>query len=184
MGARTKKTTEQRLLELLGSSRYQPLTKTDLAKRLRIPVDERSGFRRLLSDLETRGQITRIRKDRYVLPKEADLMVGVLQVNPRGFAYLLNESGDGLGDLYISAENQGTAMHRDRVVARIIRDRVPSRRGNRQRLIREGRIIKILKRANETIVGTLQRSKNFNYVVPDEPALLHDIYVRPEGAGL
>ena len=35
-------------------------------------------------------------------------MVGVLQVNPDGFGYLLNESGDGLGDLYISAENQGT----------------------------------------------------------------------------
>ena len=75
MGARTKKSTEQRLLEFLGSPRYQPLNKTDLAKRLKIPVDERSGLRRLLSDLETRGQITRIRKDRYVLPKEADLMV-------------------------------------------------------------------------------------------------------------
>ena len=99
MGARTKKSTEQRLLEFLGSPRYEPLNKTNLAKGLQIPVNERSRFRRLLSDLETRGKITRIRKDRYVLPKEADLMVGLLQVNPRGFGYLLNESGDGLGDL-------------------------------------------------------------------------------------
>ncbi len=177
MGARTKKSTEQRLLEFLGSPRYQPLNKTDLAKRLQIPVNERSRFRRLLSDLETRGKITRIRKDRYVLPKEADLMVGVLQVNPRGFGYLLNESGDGLGDLYVSAENQSTAMHRDRVVARIIRDRVAPERGGRSRANREGRVIKILVKANQTIVGTLQRSKNFYYVVPDEPALVHDIYV-------
>jgi ribonuclease R len=184
MGARTQKSLEQRLFELLGSRQYQPLNKNDLAKRLGVSINEHSGFRKLLGDLETRGKIIRIRKDRYVLPKEADLVVGALQVNPQGFGYVINESGDGLGDLYISAENQGTAMHRDRVVARIIRDRVPSRRGNRQRLIREGRIIKILKRANETIVGTLQRSKNFNYVVPDEPALVHDIYVRPEGAGL
>jgi len=177
MGARTKKSTEQRLLELLGSPRYQPLNKTDLAKRLQIPVNERSRFRRLLSDLDTRGKITRIRKDRYVLPKEADLMVGVLQVNPRGFGYLLNESGDGLGDLYVSAENQSTAMHRDRVVARIIRDRAAPERGDRNRANREGRVIKILVKANQTIVGTLQRSKNFYYVVPDEPALVHDIYV-------
>jgi ribonuclease R len=177
MGAPTKKSTEQRLLEFLRSSRYQPLNKTDLAKQLQIPVNERSRFRRLLSDLETRGKITRIRKDRYVLPQEADLMVGVLQVNPRGFGYLLNESGDGLGDLYISAENQSTAMHRDRVVARIIRDRVPPERGGRSRANREGRVIKILAKANQTIVGTLQRSKNFYYVVPDEPALVHDIYV-------
>jgi ribonuclease R len=184
MGARTKKSTEQRLLEFLGSPRYQPLNKTDLAKRLRIPVSERSGFRRLLSDLETRGQITRIRKDRYVLPKEADLMVGVLQVNPRGFAYLLNESGDCLGDLYISAENQGTAMHRDRVVARIVRDRVAPERGGRIGVNREGRVIKILVRANQNIVGTLQRSKSFYYVVPDEPALVHDIYVTVQAGRL
>jgi ribonuclease R len=177
MGASTTKSTEQQLLEFLGSPRYQPLNKTDLAKQLQIPVNERSRFRRLLSDLETRGKITRIRKDRYVLPQEADLMVGVLQVNPRGFGYLLNESGDGQGDLYVSAENQSTAMHRDRVVARIIRDRVPPERGGRSRANREGRVIKILVKANQTIVGTLQRSKNFYYVVPDEPALVHDIYV-------
>ncbi len=71
-------------------------------------------------------------------------MVGVLQVNPDGFGYLLNESGDGLGDLYISAENQGTAMHKDRVVARIIRDRILPDRGRRNRANREGRVIKIL----------------------------------------
>ena len=100
--------------------------RSELAKELQIPLNERSRFRRLLNDLETAGKITRIRKDRYVVPQEADLMVGVLQVNPDGFGYLLNESGDGLGDLYISAENQGTAMHKDRVVARISRDRPPS----------------------------------------------------------
>jgi ribonuclease R len=176
MGSRKKKSIEERLFELLGSPRYQPLNKTELAQRLQIPLDERSAFRRLLNQLETVGKITRIRKDRYVLPQEADLMTGVLQVNPDGFGYLLNESGDGLGDLYISAENQGTAMHRDRVVARIIRDRMPLDRGW-HRAKREGRVIKILVRANRTIVGTLQHSKNFYYVVPDDPALVHDIYV-------
>jgi len=184
MGARDQKSLERRLLELLGSPRYQPLNKTDLAKRLRISVEQQAGLRRLLNDLETRGKLARIRKDRYVLPKEADLVVGALQVNPQGFGYVINESGDGLGDLYIAAENQSTAMHRDRVVARIIRDRVPTQRRARQRATREGRVIKILKRANETIVGTLQRSKNFYYVVPDEPALVHDIYVTLKGGGL
>ena len=177
MGAPKKKSAEQRLLELLGSTRYQPLNKSELSKSLQIPVNERSKFGRVLSELEALGKITRIRKDRYVLPQEADLMVGVLQVNPDGFGYLLNETGDGLGDLYISAENQGTAMHKDRVVARIIRDRALPDRGRRGRANREGRVIKILERANRTIVGTLQRSKNFYYVVPDEPALVHDIYV-------
>ena len=184
MGARNQKSLEQRLLELLALPRYQPLNKTDLAKRLRLSVDRQAGFRKLLNDLETRGKITRIRKDRYVLPEQADLVVGALQVNPQGFGYVVNESGDGRGDLYVAAENQDTAMHRDRVVARIIRDRVPPQHGSRQRASREGRVIKILERANETIVGTLQRSKKFYYVVPDEPALVHDIYVNLKAGGL
>src|SRR3974377_670318 len=151
MGARTKKSTEQRLLEFLGSPRYEPLNKTDLAKRLQIPLNKASQFPRLLKDLDIRGKITRIRKDRYVLPKEADLMVGLLQVNPRGFGYLLNESGDGLGDLYISAENQSTAMHRDRVVARIVRDRIAPERGGRSRANREGPGTRILVKGQGTI---------------------------------
>ena len=172
---------EARLLELLASPKYQPLAKTDLAKRLKVSVVERARFRKLLAELEAKGRVARIRKDRYVLPSTADLLVGVLQVNPRGFGYVINESGDGLGDLYIAADNMTTAMHRDRVVARIIRTGAPPLRSGRQRAHREGRIVKILQRANETIVGTLQRSKNFFYVVPDEPSLVHDIYVQVEG---
>jgi ribonuclease R len=167
----------QRLLNLLAHSKYQPLNKTDLAKRLEISVDERSAFRRLLIDLEKQGKIARIRKERFVLPQEADLIVGTLQMNPQGFGYVLNATGDGLGDVYVSAENTSTAMHRDKVVARIIREEVPQLRSGRQRARRQGKVIKILERANKQIVGTLQQSKKFFYVVPDDPCLIHDIYV-------
>src|SRR5438045_7993374 len=67
-------------------------------------------------------------------------------------------------------------MQGDRVVARIIRgaefSRAPKPRA-------EGRVIRILTRANETIVGTLQQTRNFFYVVPDDPRLVHNIYVQP-----
>jgi ribonuclease R len=67
-------------------------------------------------------------------------------------------------------------MHGDRVVARISRDTPDDRIKGR----REGRVIRILERAHDTIVGTLQRSRNFYYVVPDDPRFVHDIYVHPE----
>ena len=127
MAERNRSSLQPRLLALLGSRQYQPLNKTELAKELGVPIQERQQLRKLLGALETAGKITRIRKDRYVLPKEADLVVGTLQVNPQGFGYVLNESKDGRGDVYVSEENMGTAMHRDRVVARIIRDGPPRR---------------------------------------------------------
>jgi ribonuclease R len=66
-------------------------------------------------------------------------------------------------------------MHGDRVVARISRDAPYGRIKGR----REGRVIRILERAHDTIVGTLQHSRNFYYVVPDDPRLVHDVYVQP-----
>ncbi|MBV8815849.1 MAG: ribonuclease R [Verrucomicrobia bacterium] len=165
---------EQRVLSLLGNAKYQPLDKTDLAKKLGVPVDQRAGFRKLLGQLEAVGKITRIRKDRYVLPQAADLIAGVILINPQGFGYVVNESGDGEGDVYIPASYTSTALHRDRVVARITDEPSPALRGSRKRV---GKVIKILERANSRIVGTLQQSQKFYYVVPDDPRLVHDIYV-------
>src|SRR5437016_4840307 len=79
----------------------------------------------------------------------------------------------GQPDIFIAAENTGTAMHGDRVVARMSPDEPSGRIKGR----REGRVIRILERAHDTIVGTLQRSRNFYYVVPDDPRIVHDVYV-------
>ena len=65
-------------------------------------------------------------------------------------------------------------MHSDRVVVRITRDPAYARAKGR----REGRVIRILERAHDTIVGTLQHSRNFYYVVPDDPRIVHDVYVQ------
>jgi ribonuclease R len=133
--------------------------------------------------METAGEIARIRRNRYIIPKEADLFTGVIQVHASGAAHVINEQA-GAKDLYISGENTWTAMHGDRVVARIItephpRESRPGRPSDRH----EGRVIRILERANDTIVGTLQKSKNFHYVVADDPRFVNNLYVpAPESA--
>jgi ribonuclease R len=140
-----------------------------------LPAEERREVREALRDLEHAGEIARIRKNRYILPEEADLVTGRLQVHQAGFGFLSRESEDG-SDVFISAENTGTAMNGDRVVARITREADHLRgRGGVSRP--QGRVIRILERANETIVGTLQQTRNFYYVVPDDPRLGHDVYV-------
>jgi ribonuclease R len=130
-----------------------------------------------LRELERAGEIACIRKDRYVLPAEADLVTGKLSVHPAGYGFLTSEK-PGEPDVFIAAEDIGVAMHGDRVVARISLERPAGRIKGR----REGRVIRILERAHDTMVGTLQRSRNFYYVVPDDPRLVHDIYVRPVAA--
>src|SRR5213593_1930244 len=173
MAVNGRKIREQ-VLALLARKDYRPLNKVDIARKLGLAASERVALRKTLRELERAGDIARIRKNRYVLPAEADLVAGKLSIHPAGYGFLSPEkSGD--PDIFIAAENIGTAMHGDRVVARISRDAPHDRIKGR----REGHIIRILERAHDTIVGTLQRSRNFYYVVPDDPRFVHDIYVRP-----
>jgi len=165
----------EQVLALLARKDYRPFDKTDIARKLGLTARERVALRKTLRELERAGQIARIRKDRYVLPAEADLVTGKLSIHQVGYGFLTPETARG-PDVFISAENIGTAMHGDRVVARISRDTPHDRIKGR----REGRVIRILERAHDTIVGTLQRSRNFYFVVPDDPRFVHDIYVHPE----
>ncbi len=158
----------------------QPLDKIEISKRLDLPPNARKKLRELLREMETAGEIARVRKDRYIVPRDADLFTGTIQFHASGAAHVLNEKAGG-PDLYISAENSWTAMHGDVVVARITKDR-PGAGGGRNPAAttvqkREGRVIRILKRANETIVGTLQKSKNFFFVAADDPRFVHNLYV-------
>jgi len=176
MAANGRKIREQ-VLALLDRKDYRPLNNSDIARELSLTGTQRNALRKTLRELERAGAIARIRKNRYVLPAEADLVAGKLSIHQAGYGFLTPET-PGQPDIFIAAENIGTAMHGDRVVARISRDSPDDRIKGR----REGRVIRILERAHDTIVGTLQRSPNFYYVVPDDPRFVHDVYVRPVAA--
>jgi len=169
---------QEQILALLGSADYRPLDKSELAKALGRKSGVRMGLNQALRELERAGEIARSRRNRYVLPPAADLVTGALHIHQAGYGFLISEK-PGEPDIFIAAENTGTAMHGDRVVARISRE-APYRRTKGRP---EGRVIRILKRAHATIVGTLQHSRNFYYVIPDDPRLVHDVYVRPEQDG-
>jgi len=170
----TTKLREQ-ILDLLRAPNYRPLDNVELGKALGRKSGVRMNLNAVLRELERNGEIARIRKNRYVLPAEADLVTGTLTVHQSGFAFLPREKA-GEQDLFIAAENTGTAMHGDKVVARITRDERFARAKGRDRA--EGRVIRILERAHDSIVGTLEQSKNFFYVVPDDPRIVHNVYVQ------
>jgi ribonuclease R len=164
------------ILRLLSSPKYRPLDNVELGKALGRKSGVRMNLNATLKQLEQAGEIARIRKNRYVLPTQADLVTGTLQVHQAGYAFLSAEK-QGEPDLFIAAENTGTALHGDKVVARITRDERYARIKSGQARA-EGRVIRILERAHESIVGTLQQSKNFFYVVPDDPRIVHNVYVQ------
>lgn len=173
---------EERIIKLLAA---RALDKVEISQALNLPPDNRAKLRDTLRRMEQDGAIARIRKDRYVIPRDADLFTGTIQFHVNGSAHVLNEKAGG-ADLFISGENTSTAMHGDKVVARLIVEK-PSARSGRPAAPegkKAGQVIRILERAHETIVGTLQKTKNFYYVAADDPRFVHNLYVPAPPAAL
>ncbi len=167
--AREDEPLEKRILACLGTANYRPQDKTGLSKILGISSDRRAELRAVLKHLVEKGSIVLIRKNRYVLPEDANLVTGTIEIHRSGTAHLISPKR-GEPDLFIASEKTGTAMNGDTVLVRIEKDRLHA--------TREGHVIRVIKRKNETIVGTLQRSEKLYYVIPDDPHNIRDIYVQ------
>src|SRR5262247_3038655 len=134
------------VLDLMRERVHHPAGMRELLQVLKVPREERTTFKRVVKSLVASGDLIQIRGHRFGLPEKMDLYVGRLQTHPSGYGFVtperpLEPAG---GDIYVSAPNLNEAMQGDRVVARI--ERVKD--GGRV----EGRIIRVLERANESIV--------------------------------
>ena len=154
-----------------------PTTARELARLLRVPRDERVAFKRDLKRLVVSGQLAQVRGNRYALPEADNLVAGRLQTNPGGFGFVApDDAAPGeRSDIYIAATNLSEAMHGDRVVVRVERQ---TPRGL------EGRIVRIIERAHDTIVGRFETdAAGLAYVVPFDRRITADIHVPSEQGG-
>ena len=162
---------DEELLKLIRERVPHPATARDIAQTLRIPREERAAFKRQLKTLVAAGELLQIRGNRFGLREKMDLIVGRLNTNPGGFGFVVPEHVDGgeRRDIYISPANLIEAMHGDRVVARIERETPKGL---------EGRIVRILERSQETIVGRFEVDDGgLGYVVPFDRRVLTDVHV-------
>jgi len=136
---------------------------------MEIPEEEYGNFRRTIRSMLRDGLLVKIKRGKIGLPDKSNLIVGRLVASKSGYGFVVPE--DKSEDVYISKENVGNALHGDRVVARVHR----TRRGP----TREGSVIKILKRAKQSLVGTYHKAKFANYVEPDDRRVAKDIYIPP-----
>lgn len=177
---------EPQILRLLARKDYVPLSAPELVRRLGLPSDQLAPVERLLRSLETSGRVARIKGDRFIPPLEADLIAGRIRMNRQGKGFLQPEDPALRGTEIVIPDNAtGTALHEDRVLVRRdvrptgLRPRPRAGSGGPPAAENTGTVIRILERRRTQIVGTLQSSRQFLFVVPDDPRIPHDIYVPP-----
>ncbi|HNZ82048.1 MAG TPA: ribonuclease R [Sedimentibacter sp.] len=163
---------KDKILAFMKDEAYKPLTFKELLQAFEVEGKMKKALLTALNELEDEGKIIFTRSERYGLPEKMNLVTGTLEGNQKGYAFLIPDDKN-LKDLFISPVDMNSAMHGDRVIVRPMKvlEDVKSP---------EGKVIRIIERANQYVIGTFQKSRHFGFVVPDDKRIAFDIFVPRE----
>ncbi len=105
---------------------------------------------------------------------EEKKLEGIYRKNQKGFGFVKIEERE--DEIYIAKKNSINALNGDKVLIKIIEEKTDSKKA-------EGRIIKVLEREKDTVVGTFQYSRSFGFVVPDDKNFGTDIFISKKNFG-
>lgn len=170
------KSTEKRkkvICDLLKDELYVPMKEKELAVMLQVKKEDRQEFKRLLQELFDEGLVEITPRGKYMKADAKSAkkrLSGTFISNAKGYGFVEVEGKE--EDYFIPEDKVNGAFHKDIVQIMLL----PENKGKRQ----EAEVIKILERGSNTIVGTFQKSKNYGFVIPDNPKVASDIFVPSE----
>ena len=100
--------------------------------------------------------------------KKNQKIEGIFRANERGYGFVEVEGMD--EDLFVPSGSTNRALNGDTVQVCIFKKKEGTKRA-------EAKVVKIVKREKETVVGIFQKSKNFGFVVPDDKRFGTDIFI-------
>ena len=159
------------ILEHMRQESYRPLSYAELTAVLGISEEEENKFNKVLGRLEKEGEIVKTRKNKYGLPEMMNLIKGTIRLNQRGYGILVPDDLK-YPEIFVYSGGLNGAMHSDKVMVRLSAGHNGGQRP-------EGEVIRVIKRANQQLVGTFERGKKQSQVIPDDNRHFYPVYVRP-----
>lgn len=159
------------ILAIMRATSYRPLSYKELVNVLELPEEEQWEFSKLIGKMEKDGDIVRTRKDKYGLPEMMNLVRGIIRLGSRGFGIVVTGNKD-MPEVFVYGRNLNGAMHEDKVMLRLMRKTSDGERP-------EGEVIRVIERANDELVGTYQKNRNFAQIIPDDSRQIYPINVKP-----
>ena len=167
----------ERILRFVQAKGYRPQQINELARAMGIGEDEHGDFHASCKALMKTGRIVIGARNALMLPGPPAKILGSFRGNPRGFGFVVPDTPNSHGDLYVPIGATGGAITGDTVAARV------KKRGKRgEELLYEGEVTAVLKRGQGRFVGELRRQLKRWFVVPDGNTLHVPITVGDPGA--
>jgi len=151
-------------------------------RELGLHGDARHDLSDRLHRLVSSGQLVQVDSDRYAIPKASagkNVLVGKLSMHRDGYGFVTPDAtsldprlkAELAGDIFIPPPAIGSAMHGDRVLVEVGTIRPDGRA--------EGRIVRPVVRAHNTVVGIFHRGNRGNYVTPIDQKISQEIVIPP-----
>lgn len=156
---------KESVLSFVGSARYVPMTKDELARTFSIYGKERRDFYQALRSMEREGLLYVTKKGKIKMSRrkkkgEKKGETGRIQGNAAGYGFFIPDNPDE-EDIFIPKERLHGAIHDDIVTVERWGEKGNGRRN-------EGRVLRILER-DGVLVGTYYpKKKTGGYVIPDD----------------
>ena len=175
--------TEQQILHYVSKQPKHMAGFKQLIHDLGLKGRDRRELQQLLRELTRRRKLIAIGKERWGFPTSAsnqDLVVGRLRMHRDGYGFVIPEPGSLparaqgklQGDIFIPPPEVGNAMHGDQVLVEMGRIRQDGKA--------EGRIVRVMEREQETVVGIFHYGNGRNYVTPIDEKVAMEIMI-PQG---
>jgi ribonuclease R len=157
-----------KLLKQINDAALNGFTEKQLFVRLNVQAAaDKNRVKDALDALTADGEFLINDSKKYCTPASLGAVKGVLLCKSRGFGFLVPE--DGGEDIFIPHERLNGALHKDVVYVGSIKNKTGGRR--------EGEVAAILDRGYKTIVGTLKRTSEGAFVVPDDRDYFRYIFI-------
>lgn len=163
---------KEKILNFIKDKEYVPMKAKEIAQILMVPKEDIGELNSVLEELEKEYKIRKNRKNKYILMDEK-YVEGTYRANQKGFGFVKIEGED--TEIHISKEFVGNALNGDRVLVKILEE--GKNKNN------EGKIVKVIERNIQKVVGTFQNSRNFGFVIPDDKKIGTDIFISKKNFG-
>lgn len=169
---------KDRLIRHMEDGRYEPQSKSELARALNVDSRQKLDFRALVDQMEEEGKLVRLQKGRYALKRERrNLVHGMIRILRSGKILFLPRKGDpaaaalgwdteAIPELELKPNRLGTALDGDRVAVRVERKAARGRRNIRMDRFSspdagmKARVEEVTERARSRWLGVFRTGKN------------------------
>jgi ribonuclease R len=163
---------KRRIIKFLKHRDYTPLKVAPLARALGVSSEDYPEFKSAFEELRRAGHVIIGAGNLVSLPPLSGQIIGTFRANPKGFGFVTPLEPNSQGDLFIPPAATAEAMTGDIVAARVVKE---GKRAGQMRC--SGRVVEILERAQNKVVGTLVKRPEGWVLEPDGKGFIEPISV-------